>query len=327
MTNSIPDIFNSAIVAAAVSALDELRLFDELQTKGSVRIEDFCRRSDLHQPSILALLRGVHRAGIIEFAEAGQVALQGEAFQEAFACKGYFLWLVRGYGRMLSNLATIARNSERQAQFIERDGEYIAMSGRDYGARFVDSHFRRLLGQAPFAAAADLGCGAAGRLIDIARERPSFRGIGVEVDGKAVARARRSIQDSGLQARLSVVEDDIRRLKPNPAFDPADVVFSFFMGHDLWPRSDCLDFLECLPERFPHAERFLLADTYRSDLQPSQNFPIFTYGFEMTHAFMGHYIPTLEEWMDLFEASSWTCVHRQELGIPFSCVFDLRRKG
>jgi hypothetical protein len=103
-----------------------------------------------------------------------------------------------------------------------------------------------------------------------------------------------------------------------------DVIFSFFIGHDLWPRADCLLTLARLRSAFPGARRFLLADTYRSDLPPADEAPIFTLAFETTHAVMGQYVPSLQEWDALFSESVWTCVGQRALDIPFSVIFDLR---
>jgi len=39
---------------------------------------------------------------------------------------------------------------------------------------------------------------------------------------------------------------------------------------------------------------------------------------------MGQYIPSVAEWMDLFDEAGWQCVARRDIGIPFSAIFDLR---
>jgi hypothetical protein len=39
---------------------------------------------------------------------------------------------------------------------------------------------------------------------------------------------------------------------------------------------------------------------------------------------MRQYIPTVDEWMEVIAESGWTCERRRELGIPFSCIFELR---
>jgi hypothetical protein len=52
--------------------------------------------------------------------------------------------------------------------------------------------------------------------------------------------------------------------------------------------------------------------------------PIFTLGFELTHAVMGQYIPLESEWLEVFDEAGWDCANAREVGIPFSKIFDLR---
>jgi hypothetical protein len=317
-------IFNSALGAAAVSALFELGLFDELQQKQTVGLREFCERRNLHRASLLALLDVLHRSGVVELSRGEDVARPGPAFAQAYRDKGYFLWLVRGYGNMLENLATLLRNENRTGDFIRRDGRYIAMAGRDYGSQFVDPGFTEVLRQMPFRVAADIGCGSAERLIKLANQRPDFRGIGIDINAGSISVARAAVAAAGLQDRITLVHADVKELEPQPELGAVEVIFSFFMGHDLWPRANCLQSLRRIRAGFPRVKRFLLCDTYRSDLPLSEEAPIFTLGFEVTHAVMGQYIPSVAEWMDLFEEAGWACVGQREVDIPFSAIFDLR---
>jgi hypothetical protein len=73
----------------------------------------------------------------------------------------------------------------------------------------------------------------------------------------------------------------------------------------------------------PKARHFLLCDTYRSPGRLSGEAPIFTLAFKFTHALMGHHVPTLDEWLDLFEDSVWALADRAELQLAYSEVFHL----
>ena len=226
---------------------------------------------------------------------------------------------------MLRELATVAKMAHRRGDFLDRDGERIAVAGKDYGARFVDADFRAVLEAESFTSAADLGCGIAERLIRLAIERPDFRGVGVEFDAGAVEHARARVQGLGLADRITLVHGDVSKLQSEASFEDVDVVFSFFMAHDLWPRDRCIEALNGVASAFPKTDRFLLCDTYRSDLPPTRDVPIFTLGFEVTHAVMGQRVPSRGEWLDLFEDTLWTLGGEHPIGIPFSCIFDLKR--
>lgn len=324
MPNETARIFNSAIGASAIAAGFELGLFDELHEREPLDLEEFCGRRDLHPWSVASVVQVLNCFDIAELSEDRKTARRGSLFADTFADKGYFLWLMRGYGNLLHNLATIVKNGDCTLEGIGRDGKYIAMAGRDYGARFVDPHFTAMLEEEPFQVAADLGCGSAERLLNLARSRPDFRGVGVEVNKGAVDLARRSIEQAGLSDRVQVVHFDVKNLVVQPEFGEVEVLFCFFMGHDLWPRPNCLKALRSIRHAFPKVRRFLFCDTYRSDLPAPSDIPIFTLGFEFTHAMMGQFIPSLAEWEDLFEESGWTCAGRRDISIPYSSIFDLR---
>jgi hypothetical protein len=320
-------LYNSAIGASAIAASMELGLLDAIQTDGTLDIEAFCTANELHPWSVTSILLVLARFGFVEVSADRKTATKGEKFQEAFEDKGYFLWLMRGYGNLLQNLATIVKENNCTTDGIGRDGKYIAMAGRDYGARYVDPHFTEAMAEMPFTVAADLGCGSAERLMGLARARPDFRGVGVEVNKGAVDLARRSVKAAGLEDRVQVVHFDVKNLVYQPEFEDVEVLFCFFMGHDLWPRPNCLRAFTSIRQAFPNLKRFLFSDTYRSDLPIPGETPIFTLGFEFTHDLMGQYIPSVAEWEDLFVEAGWECKGKRDLSIPFSAIFDLRPGG
>jgi len=324
MISETTRIFNSAIGASAIAASYELGLFDEIHANDSMDIEAFCSERGLSTWSVASILQVLHRFDIVEVSPDLKTAKQASQFDDAFANKGYFMWLMQGYGNLLQHLAVIVEEGNCTTDGIGRDGKYIAFAGRDYGAHFVDPHFTKAMDEQPFTVAADLGCGSAGRLIGLAKARPEFRGVGVEVNKGAVDLARRNIKQEGLEDRIQVVHFDVKNLVYQPEFEGVEVLFCFFMGHDLWPRPNCLEAFRSIRESFPQLKRFLFSDTYRSDLPYPGDVPIFTLGFEFTHNLMGQYIPSIDEWKGLFVEAGWTCEKIHDLSIPYSSIFDLR---
>ena len=328
MTTEVSRIFNSAITAAAISSGFETGLFDELKRCGRLNIASFCGRNDLHVDTIAAMMRALACFDLISLEQNGKVASTGRHFDQAYDEKGYFLWLVRGYGELLQRFGDFARNSNRPADpedrhFLPRDGHSVAAAGRDYGARYVDHHVNSLLAASPPSVLLDLGCGSAGRIIELAEKYPALTAIGVDVDEGAVRLATRNVARHGLQDRISIHQADIRELPELRGLHEVDTCMCFFMGHDLWPREHCRQIMLRLRTVLPNLDRFLLGDTYRSDLPTSAEPPIFTLGFEVTHAVMGQYIPSREEWLSLFEDSDWDCRDQHDLDIPYSTIFEL----
>jgi SAM-dependent methyltransferase len=322
-------MFNGAIGTSALSAAFELGLLDRLDAHGTLPIASFCADHGLHRGAVSALLRALACFGVISVATDGDTVARGPCFEEACRERGYFLWLVKGYGHLWRNLAACCRIENRPAdaddrEFVGRDGASIAIAGRDYGGRFVDRAFERLLDQQSWTVAGDLGCGSASRLIELARSRPNVRGVGVEVDAAAVSLARRLVDDADLSGRVDIVHADIRSLAPRGEFANVDVLFCFFMGHDLWPGSRCQAVLGNLRRVFPKTQRFLLCDTFRGTAAPSPFLPTFQLGFEWTHAVMGQDVPSEADWLDLLAEGEWRCVRRVPIEIPSSAIFDLR---
>lgn len=322
-TNSL---FNSALATFAISATDELGLLDELHDAAKVDVRAFQDKRNLHGPSLLALLEVLAHAGIVEPVGADPVIVTaGPEFDDVWLNKGYVRWLVRGYGRMLSQAADFCDPDFRAATnpMAHRDGGNIAIAGKDYGRHFVDPVVERLVDDLRFDVGIDLGCGSANRIIHLAKRLPDKHFIGVDMDAGAVRVARDAVAAAGLTDRITVLHDDVRDPADHPEYATAEVAFSFFLGHDFWPREDCLRTLARLRHRLPKVTDFLFSDTHRSPGLDGGQPPVFTLGFELTHALMGQHVPTADEWLALFADSSWHLRDRRPLGIAYSDIFHL----
>jgi hypothetical protein len=319
-------LFNSSMAAFAISAADELRLFDELQENPKLDVDAFVTRRGLHGQSVRALVDVLAHAGVVEVLQTGPVVLvKGVEFDDAWRNKGYVRWLIRGYGEMLSRAADFCDPAFRGATdpMSHRDGRTIAIAGKDYGGHFVDPVVDGIVDGLDFTVGVDLGCGSANRIIRLARRHEGKRFIGIDVDAGAVAVAREAVAAAGLADRITVVHDDVRDLADRPEYAEADLAFSFFLGHDFWPRESCLRTLAQVRRRLPNAHDFLFSDTYRSPGIDGGTPPVFTLGFEVTHALMGQHVPTRSEWLDLFEDSVWRLHDNVPLGIAYSELFHL----
>ena len=319
-------IFNSALTAFTISAADEIGFIDELRDAAKVDLDEFAAERGLHGPAVLAIVDVLAHAGVVERLETSPpIVVKGPDFDDVFRNKGYFRWLLGGYGGMLSRAADFCDPAFRAANdpMSHRDGRTIAIAGKDYGGHFVDPVVDTVVADLDFRVGIDLGCGSANRVIRLARRYPDRRFVGVDVDRGAVSVAREAVAAAGLADRVTIVHDDVRHLGDHPAYATADVAFSFFLGHDFWPRQDCLDTLARLRDRLPSVHDFLFSDTYRTPRREDETAEVFTIGFELTHALMGQHLPTAADWTDLFTESTWRLRTRHALGIANSDVFHL----
>lgn len=317
---SASTLFNSYVASSAICAAMQTGLLDRVAEDLKVELDEFATTARIDVEVLRSVADVLVEHDILAALDESIIG-KGTDFDDIRLHQGYFLWLVRGYGEMLSRVGELAQPAMRQAASTMRDGRAIAEAGRDYGGKFVDRIGYELIGTLDFDVLADLGCGSANRIIGLAGKYPRKRFIGVEVDAGAVDVAREAVRAAGLSDRVEIVHDDIRHLRADARYADVDAVISFFLGHDLWPRQNCLDSLAVIRDRLPNARDFLLSDTYRSSRreQPS----IFTQGFELTHAVMRQEIPTAEQWVDLFADSVWELRQRASLDIAFSDIFHL----
>jgi phenylpyruvate C(3)-methyltransferase len=75
----------------------------------------------------------------------------------------------------------------------------------------------------------------------------------------------------------------------------------------------------------PKARHLILCDTSRMEDPTGGEPPIFTLGFQLAHAAMGRYLPTLREWRDVFRDGGWEAVAEHHLPTPpGTTIFQLR---
>ncbi|MEO3810556.1 class I SAM-dependent methyltransferase [Sphaerisporangium sp. B11E5] len=313
-------VYNSAVVAYALSAAVELGLLDALRQGDPVDLGRFADDHSLRRGVVQAIADALAAAHIVRL--EGTRAARGHDFEAADLARPFFQWLVAGNGRLLSNLADFARGLDLPVLAGEdpwgRNIRAVVAASRDGARLYFDRTFQEALEGVDFSRVADLGCGSGGRLISLVRERPGISGIGVDIAGPAVALAEVDAEKEGVADRVSFVQDDVTRLRPRADFERVDLLTAFLMGHDFWPRDDAVRTLRMLRQAFPNARDFILCDECRLPDVTSLDETIFTMGFMLVHAAMDKYIPTAEEWLDVFAESGWRCVKVVRSGLPQS---------
>jgi SAM-dependent methyltransferase len=219
-------------------------------------------------------------------------------------------------------MPNILRNENRTGVFYRRNAAAIGYACRDINLHSFDPVFWAAMEglDFTFGAVADLGCGTGGRLAQIAARYPGTRGVGIDIAPAALRDAQAYLDAAGFGERFSFVQGDARALRPDPRFAEVEVLTCFMMGHDFWPRDECVASLRRIREAFPNVKRFLLGDTARTVGIPDRDKPVFTLAFETAHDLMGVYLPTLEEWAGVFADSGWTCHAVHPVTVPADSV-------
>lgn len=318
------DIFNSTVAGFAIAAAWEVGALDDLNDRGSIDVQEFCAKYDLHPPSIGAMFSALAAVGVVE--RDGDAVAAGPQFAEVFRHKAFFHWLTVGCAELFAGMPNIVRNESRVGSFYRRDAVAISYACKDINQHSFDPVFWQAMESLDFSftTVADLGCGGGSRLAQIAARYPGIRGVGIDIAADALRDAAEHVRAAGFGGRFDFIEADARAIEPDPRFAGVEVLTCFMMGHDFWPRDRCVASLRRLREAFPQVRRFLLGDTARTLGIPDRDKPVFTLAFETAHDLMGVYLPTLSEWAGVFEESGWTCVNVHEVAHPAdSVIYEL----
>ena len=331
---AVANIFNSAIAAAGIGAAWELGLLDELRNKENVDVHEFATRYDLDSASMQGLATALAVVGVVERRDQGTI-VAGKLLDEAYKRKSSFHWLSLGSGELFSRMQYLLRNENRSGDnFYHRDAAAIAYACRDINREYFDPTFWMAMNGLDYTprSVVDLGTGSGERLMQILDRYPDATGIGIDIAGPANKVAARETLERGFGDRLSFMKGDAREMSYCDNFAQVDLLTCFMMGHDFWPRDDCVATLHRLRKAFPKVRRFFLGDSTRILMDGARSkhavsddsIPIFTLGFEFGHALMGVYLPTIEEWEGVFVEGGWRCVERHLIeSHTLSVIFEL----
>ncbi|GAB3463695.1 class I SAM-dependent methyltransferase [Actinophytocola sediminis] len=320
----VPGIFNSAVAAFAISAAWELGALDELRVARVLNATDFARRNALDHASTVGMFRALASVHVVE--RNNVTITRGRHFEEVYRNRSFFHWLSRGSAELFREMPSVMREENRFGRFYRRDPAAIAYACREINDICYDPTFLSVLGELDFefTTVVDLGCGSGGRLMNILDMNPDAVGVGVDIAQPSLEVARKEAADAGLGDRLTFVQGDVLRLDPDPQFEEAELITSFMMGHDFWPRENCVDTLRRLRGVFPNARRFLLGDATRTAGIPDAALPSFTLAFEVGHDLMGTFIPTIADWESVFEDGGWELVRTNRIELAAGeVIFEL----
>ena len=331
---AVATIFNSAIAAPAIGAAWELGLLDKLRDQKKVNVHNFAIQHNLDCDSMQGLVTALAVVDVVKYDR--DMITAGTLLEEAYQTKSLFHWLTLGSGGLFSRMQYVLRNENRTEieTSYQRDTAAIAYACRDINHQYFDPIFWAAMDKLDFSfhSVADLGSGSGERLMQILDRYPETTGMGIDLAGPAIEYATVEALKRGFEDRLSFTEGDVRKMAYRDEYAHVDLLTCFMMGHDFWPRENCIATLQRLRKAFPKARRFLLGDTTRILMNKPRsqyavtedNVPIFTLGFEFGHAMMGVYIPTMEDWEGVFVDGGWRCVKRHLIETQsLSVIFEL----
>ena len=321
---SAASIYNSAVAAWAIAAAWEIGALEELHTARTLDAESFAVRQGLDPVATVGLFRALASVGVVR--RSGPVVVVADAFDEVYRYKSFFHWLSRGSAELFRQMPSVLVSENRVGAFYQRDSAAIAYACREIDELCYAPAFRDAMGRLDFEPGnvVDLGCGSGGRLLGILDRYPRARGVGVDIARPALAAATADALAAGLADRVSFIEADVLDLDERPEFADVELITCFMMGHDFWPRENCVTSLRRLRKVFPSARRFLLGDATRTAGVPDSDLPVFTLGFEFGHDLMGAFLPTIADWESVFDEAGWKLARTNRIELTVGeVVFEL----
>lgn len=329
---AVANIFNSAVAAAAIGAAWEIGLLDTLRDQNQVHVHKFATEHDLDSGSVEGMVTALAVVNVVERNQ--EMIVAGRLLDETYRNKSLFHWLTLGSGGLFSRMQYVLRNENRIGTFYHRDSAAIAYACRDINRQHFDPVFWAAMDGLNYKihTVVDLGSGAGERLMQILGRYPGTTGIGIDLAEPALKLAAAESLERGFEGRLSFYEGDACGMTYRDEFAQVDLLTCFLMGHDFWPRHNCIPALQRLRKAFPKVRSFFLGDTTRVLLDCARskhavtedNVPIFTLGFEVGHALMGVYLPTMEDWEEVFAEGGWRCVKKHLVQSSYlSVIFEL----
>ncbi|WP_018255470.1 class I SAM-dependent methyltransferase [Salinispora mooreana] len=320
----VTSIFNSAVGAWAIAAAWEIGLLDELRAAKEINAVEFAATHGLDATSMVGLSRALAAVEVVK--REGTTIRVSANFNETYRTKSFFHWLTRGSAELFRQMPHSLVKRNRVGAYYQRDSAAIAYACREINELCYDSTFWAAVERLGYdiRVVADLGCGSGGRLIDVLNRHPAARGIGIDLARPALDDARRDAAAAGLANQTSFFEADVLNLQRRPEFADVDLVTCFMMGHDFWPKEQCVATLRRLRECFPSTRRLLLGDATRVEGVADTDLPIFVLGFELGHDLMDITLPTIADWEGVFEEGGWSLVRTNRIEMTVGeVIFEL----
>jgi len=312
---------SDAFLALVLAALWDSGLFEYLRERG--RIEIGAASQDLNlDPEILRSLIGY-------LVGSGLLAPEGDAFILSAKGKPYWNYITRGiltahlagYSQLMVNLGPLLRKEiDINDPRLNRDGRLVA-SGAGYtllGSNTIP-WILKLLKQIGGSYVMDIGCGAGDFLIQLALRWPEGGGIGIDMSGDAIAKARANAEKAGVSDRVSYFTSKLS-IEPmtidRKILDRVDTLTAMYILHEFagWGGPEAIrDAISQLVAQFPGRKLLMLegerADPVAMCANPPRTLAQLDYSFIHPISRQGP-LRTPPEWEQIIKSAGATLVER-----------------
>lgn len=314
-------VYNNLILSYVVLCLDKEQLFGLLADGAT--LGDLASARHLEPRRLEVVLRIAVAQGALALEEGRyKLTLLGH---DLVKNRGFFSWAIGGYSPLLESIDVFLEAPASSWRPYVR-GDYVAIGSDEAHQELMRPVFERAIDALPGRRVADLGCGNAGRLVELLQRRPELTGVGIDIDAGAIDVATANRDRHQLGHRLQLVQENVftSLAQGRPELADVDVVMSFMMLHDLFTNRDLEGQLFTrMKAAFPQAKYFVMADTCLDESAWGPDLPVFTAGYELVHALRGISVFPLRHYEEQFAAGGLRLVDRYDLGVPNTYLFIL----
>jgi phenylpyruvate C(3)-methyltransferase len=307
----------------SLQALFNVGFFDEMQTRGRVRVAAYAAEHDLDEGILQALCESLYALRILRKEEdAYLLDRKGKVLVET--ARGWFD-LVYGYEELFHNLeALLTRDKVYGRDFYRESGAVARGSGSmeqwiyfPLAADFIEREgFTRVL---------DLGCGDGTFLRHIARANPAVAGYGVDIAPAAIQEGLKANEEAGLQQRIHLFVHDINAIEEAPPeLRDVQVATIFFILHELRydGRETVIEFLRSYRRLFPGVP-LLVFEVIRPSPEEQRRRPGLAVQYLLYHELAQQKLVTRDEWIEMFQEAGFHSIEEQSLDFARTTIFIL----
>lgn len=320
---SAASVFNDLILSYVIYTFNKLNLFP-LFENGTTQ-KEIAQANDYEPKRLSELLAIAETMGVLK--QKNERFVLTPLGQDIERNRGFFTWAVGGYSPLLENMDTFLTAPTMAWQPYVR-GEYVAIGSDEANQGLMQDIFDRVIDGFDAKRIADLGCGNAGRLVDLLKRRSELTGVGIDINPQAIEVAQKNISQNGLTGKIDLVCENVftSLTEPRPELNDVELVMSFMMLHDLFNIEELRGKLFTkMKEAFPEAKYFVFADTCLDEHDhDAQTMPVFTMGYELIHQMRGIQLFPVAYYREQFDKEGLKLIAQHEFGVPNTYLFILK---
>jgi len=316
-------VFNNLIQSHVLYALNNLGVLSYLKENPQIELEKLRLDLNIEEIPLIPLLKAALDHGVLDY--KGALYSLSPYGESAYEMIGFFTWAIGGYGDFFASIDKLNQNKQLDIKQWVR-GDQVAKGSDECYRHLMQPILHRAIDQIPFSNVADLGCGNAGKLIEFAKLKPEFRGLGIDISQSAINLAKENIKASQLEDRIELhCGNVLDALDSKVCFPDIETVTCFMMFHDLLNIPNLEESLfDKLKRTFPNVRYFLIGDTTAANLSNGEELPIFTSGFELLHQLMKVQLFDKEYYLNFFKKSGLQIQEVLSFGVPNTYLFILK---